>query len=80
MNTVLVTTHFKSGAFQARAGRGKKSKSASSTSLAVSAVRAAAAKYFSLDESNVQKPDDIQVERISTGPEGDLYTAKLPEL
>jgi hypothetical protein len=83
MKTVIVTTRYASDCFVARAGKGKRAKTASSTSLVTSAVRAAAYKYFRMDESNVQTIDDIEIQRVpgATGSNvGDTFRATLPDL
>ena len=77
--TVRVMVRYYGGAWVARAGRGKKGKSASSTDRATVAAQRAAAKYFGLDASNVQTPADIVLTLLVDGTQGAaLYTATLP--
>lgn len=76
---VRVLVRYSGGAFVARAGRGKKSKSASSTDCATVAAQRAAAKYFGLDESNITTPGEITLSLLVDGTNsGALFTATLP--
>jgi hypothetical protein len=75
-NVIVRCFYSNSGAYLARAGRGKKSKTASSTSSAWFAVQACAAKWFGLDASNTVKPGDLVVERLA---EPCMYWVEMPK-
>ncbi len=84
MNSVLVKIRQSGGTYLARAGRGRKAKTASCTSLEVTAAQRAAAKYFGLDSCNVQKESDIVIEDTGKGlrvgcRDAITVKAKLPE-
>lgn len=78
--TVRVMVTYRGGTNLARAGRGKKAKTASSTNSMEIAARAAAAKFFGLDACNVQKPDSIRLDLLANTQFSKLFQAILPEL
>ena len=76
MSTVLVKVRYSGGGYIARAGRGKKATSGSSTDRESTACQRAAAKYFGLSEGNVQTAHDVQLEIVTQSPV--VYRASLP--
>lgn len=65
MQSVIVKTRYYGGCWNARAGRGKAAKSASSTSTAKKAAQRAGAKYFGIDACNVIKAHELPVTEIA---------------
>lgn len=80
MKTITVKVRHTGSGYTARAGRGKKSKTATCTSAPEAAARRAAAKAFCLDACNVQTEADIQLAGSYTFDAGGTYTATLPDL
>lgn len=83
MKTAQVTSRYSGGTCIARAGRGKKAKTASATSDQAEAARRAAAKAFGLDSSNIQTAADVVLEKLSSQdqwPHLTTWTATLPDL
>lgn len=80
MKTCTVQVRYAGNGYTARAGRGKKAKTASATSDPATAAQRAAAKFFHLDSCNIQTAADIIVTGRFTHNEGGTYTATLPDL
>lgn len=66
-----VTVRYYGGAYIARAGRGEKACSASSTDREIIAVQRAAEKYFRLNSSNGQGADHMELQVL---PQADPVT------
>lgn len=69
MEIITVKVLYRGDGYAARAGRGHKAKTASSTSDQFTAAKRAAAKAFGLDASNVLKEQDLLV----LSAQGDVY-------